>query len=115
MFGQVLAVSLTALAFVPSAATVPPPSQPGPWQQVGKAATSRLGAKLHVSRTALDMKALAFVVTSRSPRRIQVSWNSYCEFESDDGYTEDYSGGSAARGESPTTPTCSTGRPSAMS
>ena len=43
-------------------------------------------------RTALDMKALAFVVASHSPRRIQLSWTSYCEEQSDDGYTEDYSG-----------------------
>jgi len=77
---------------MPSPASVTPPSQPGPWKQVGKASTSRIGAKLHVSRTALGMKALAFVVASRSPRRIHVSWASYCEEQSDDGYTEDYTG-----------------------
>lgn len=38
------------------------------------------------------MKALAFVVTSRSSRRINVEWTSYCEEQSDDGYTEDFSG-----------------------
>ena len=38
------------------------------------------------------MKALAIVVASRSPRRIDASWTSYCEEQSDDGYTEDYSG-----------------------
>ena len=38
------------------------------------------------------MKALAFVVTSKSPRKIHVVWASYCEFNSDDDYTESYSG-----------------------
>jgi hypothetical protein len=71
---------------------VSPPSQPGPWKQTGKAVTSRVGAKVHLNRTALGMKALAFVVTSRSLRRIHVSWSSYCEEQSDDGYTEDFSG-----------------------
>ncbi len=47
---------------------------------------------MHVYRTALGTKALAFVVTSRSPRRIHLSWTSYCEEQSDDGYTEDFSG-----------------------
>ena len=43
-------------------------------------------------RTAQSMKALAIVGASRSPRRIHLSWTSYCEEQSDDGYTEDYSG-----------------------
>ena len=38
------------------------------------------------------MKALAFVVTSRSARKIHVVWASYCEFNSDDDYTESYNG-----------------------
>ena len=38
------------------------------------------------------MKALAFVVTSRSPRRMHVQWTSYCEEQSDDGYTETFQG-----------------------
>ena len=88
-----IAAGVTALGLLgPAAASVPPPTQPGPWKQIGKAGTSRLGAKLHISRTAIEMKALAFVVTSRSPRRMHVGWVSYCEFQSDDGYTEDYSG-----------------------
>jgi hypothetical protein len=88
-----LAAGLSALALVPSAATLNPPSQqPGQWRLVGKVSTSRVGAKLHISRTALGMKALAFVVASQSPRRIHVMWASYCEFNSDDDYTESYSG-----------------------
>ena len=38
------------------------------------------------------MKALAFVVTSRASRRIKAEWTSYCEEQSDDGYTENFSG-----------------------
>jgi hypothetical protein len=71
---------------------VPPPTQPGPWHLLGKAPTSRIDGRLHVSRTVRNMKALAFVVTSRSTRRIHVVWASYCEFNSDDDYTESYSG-----------------------
>jgi len=83
---------MASLAFVPSGTQVPPPTQPGPWRQIGKAATSRVGAKLHLSRTAVSMKALAFVVVSHSPRRLKAEWTSYCEEQSDDGYTEDFSG-----------------------
>ena len=91
---KALATGLTVFALVPAGAgaSVPPPEQPGPWQLVGKASVSRIGARLHVSRTAQNMKALAFVVTSKSPRRIQVTWASYCEFYSDDDYTESYNG-----------------------
>jgi hypothetical protein len=92
MLGKAFATGLAAFAFVPSGAALAPPTQPGPWQQVGKAETSRIGAKLHLDRTAVNMKALAFVVASRSSRRIHVTWTSYCEFNSDDDYTESYSG-----------------------
>jgi len=83
--GSVGAVSVSA---------VTPPSRPGPWRQLGKVAVSRIGGQLHLQRTATAPapKALAFVVTSPSKRRIHASWTSYCEFDSDDGYTEDYSG-----------------------
>src|SRR5205814_7053856 len=89
---KALATGLAAAALAPSGASVTPPSQPGPWKLVGKAAVSRIGARLHVSRSAQNMKALAFVVTSKSPRRVHVTWASYCEFNSDDDYTESYNG-----------------------
>jgi hypothetical protein len=92
VLAKVIAASLAALAFGPSAATVTPPSRPGPWNQVGTAVTSRLNTKAHLSRTALGMKALAFVVASRSPRRIHLAWSTYCEEQSDDGYTESHQG-----------------------
>ena len=89
---KALAALLGAVALVPNAASVPTPSQPGPWHLVGRVATSRIGAPMHVARTAQNMKALAFVVTSTSKRRMTVVWASYCEFNSDDDYTESYSG-----------------------
>ena len=92
VLAKALAAGVAALTLAPSGVTLAPPSQPGPWQVVGKVATSRLGAKLHISRTARGMKAVAFVVASKSPRRIHVVWASYCEFNSDDDYTESYSG-----------------------
>src|SRR3954447_12873783 len=90
---RVLAVGIAALALAPAgSATVPPPAQPGPWKLVGKVAVSRINAHLHVSRSPQNMKALAFVVTSKSPRKLHVIWSSYCEFYSDDDYTESYNG-----------------------
>jgi len=90
---KALATGFAALTLVPAGnASVQPPSQPGPWRLVGKAAVSRIGAHLHVSRSAQNMKALAFVVTSKSPRKVHVTWASYCEFYSDDDYTESYNG-----------------------
>jgi hypothetical protein len=44
---KAVASGLTAFALAPSGTSVPPPSQPGPWQLVGKAAVSRIGARLH--------------------------------------------------------------------
>jgi hypothetical protein len=87
-----VATALSAVALVPSGSAVPPPTQPGPWHLVGKAVTSRIGVKLHLSRSVLGMKALAFVVTSRSARRIHVQWYTYCEFMSDDDYNETFQG-----------------------
>jgi hypothetical protein len=92
VLGRALATGLAAFAFAPPAATVAPPSQPGPWRLAGKVATSRVGVKLHLSRSVMNMKALAFVVSSRSPRRIHVEWVTYCEFVSDDDYTETHQG-----------------------
>ena len=92
MVAKLIAVSLAALALAPSAATINPPARPGPWKQAGKAVTSRINAKAHLNRTALGIKAVAVVVASRSPRRIHASWSTYCEEQSDDGYTEDHSG-----------------------
>jgi len=92
VLGTGLAVAVAAITLSPSATSLVPPSQPGTWHVVGKVQTSRPGAKLHISRHVLGMKALAFVVASKSPRRIHVVWASYCEFYSDDEYTESYSG-----------------------
>ena len=92
MLAKALPALLVGLTVIPSSAALAPPSNPGSWQLIGKAATSRIGAKLHVSRTASGMKALAFVVASRSPRRLHVEWASYCEEQSDDGYTENFMG-----------------------
>ena len=90
---KLVAPLIAALALAPATgAAVQPPAQPGPWQLVGKVAVSRIHAHLHVSRSAQNMKALAFVVTSKSARRIHVTWASYCEFYSDDDYTESYNG-----------------------
>ena len=89
---KAIATGVVAAALTPAGASVPPPSQPGPWKLLGKPATSRIDARLHVSRIAQNMKALSFVVTSKSPRKIRVGWASYCEFNSDDDYTESYNG-----------------------
>ena len=85
-----------ALALVPSAGSGPagvaPPSQPGPWRQLGAAVTSKPGGLAAVSRQQLDPRGLAVVAVSSSSRRMRVTWWSYCEFQSDDGETETNSG-----------------------
>ena len=87
---------LGALALVPPAgsspAVVAPPTQPGPWRQLGAAVTSKPGALAAVSRQQLDPRGLAVVAVSSSARRMRVTWWSYCEFQSDDGETETNSG-----------------------
>jgi hypothetical protein len=90
--GVASGIAGVALALAPSAATVTPPSQPGPWRQVGAAVTSRPGKALHFYRAPQNPKALAVVVTSTSSRTIHVFWSSYCEFESDDAMTEEDQG-----------------------
>jgi len=92
MLAKGLVVAVAGLVLVPSSVALVPPSDPGAWRPAGKIVTSRLGTKLHVSRTVVGMKALAFVVASKSSRRIRVAWTSYCEFNSDDDYTESYDG-----------------------
>ena len=87
-----LITALAAVSLVPSSVSLAPPSNPGAWHPVGKVVTSRIGNNMHIARTAVGMKALAFVVASRSPRPLHVIWTSYCEFNSDDEYTESYSG-----------------------
>ena len=92
MGAKALTATIVGLVLVPSSMSLAPPSDPGAWHPVGKVVTSPIRTRLHISRTALGMKALAFVVASKSPRRLHVVWASYCEFNSDDDYTESYSG-----------------------
>lgn len=88
-----LIIGLVGLSLaLASAPAVPPPAGPGAWHQIGAAATSRPGKPLHFYRTALNPKALAFVVTSSGSRRFRVFWWSYCEFMSDDDADEQHQG-----------------------
>ena len=84
-----LAAAQTKAATV---ATLAPPSQAGPWRQVGAALTSRPGKALHFYRIPQNPKAVGIVATSMSARPIQLFWAIYCEFESDDAMTEDWQG-----------------------
>ena len=72
------------------AVAVPQPSAPGSWRQLGAAPTSRPGKQLHFFRIAMSPTALGVVVSSSSSARIRLTWWSYCEFESDDGMTEQH-------------------------
>lgn len=81
-----------ALGLGPSGATVTPPSQPGPWRQLGAAVTSRPGKELHFYRPAQNPQTLGIVVASSSSRKIHVFWSSYCEVESDDVMTGENQG-----------------------
>jgi hypothetical protein len=86
----VAAALLTALALI-----VPAPAAPGHWQQLGATAASRPGKQVHFFRTAMfrtptNPAQLGVVVRSSTSRPIRVSWFSYCEFQSDDYYTEQH-------------------------
>ena len=86
-----LAMALASAAAARTTAVVPP-SQPGPWRQLGAAITSRPGALANVQRQLLDPRGLAVVAQSSSARAMKVTWWSYCMFQSDDGQTETNSG-----------------------
>ena len=78
-----------AALFAAFAASVSPPPQAGPWHQLGTAVTSRPGKQVHFYRMAQGPNALGLVVTSTSSRPIHLYWVSYCEFESDDGMSQE--------------------------
>ena len=98
----IAAVSFLALALAPVAAshtaTVAPPSQPGAWRQLGTAPSSKPGALLHFFRQLQTPHALAVVAVSSSARPIRLTWWNYCEFQSDDGMTQEYTGAATGVG-----------------
>jgi hypothetical protein len=77
------AATLAALALA-----VAPPPAPGPWKQVGAAVTSKPGKLAHFFRTAMQPTSLAVVASSSSAKPIRLTWFDYCEYESDDGMTQ---------------------------
>jgi hypothetical protein len=94
-----LPVALVALA-LPSGAgsSVPPPTHPGAWHQVGPALTSRVGKPVHFVRSPQDPTAIGVVARSSSAKPIRVTWFSYCEEQSDDGMTDQHQGTSKGVG-----------------
>jgi hypothetical protein len=74
------------------ASTVPPPTAPGAWHQLGAAMTSRPGKGLHFFRTAISPQGLGIVVTSSSSRPIRGFWASWCAISDDDGPVEELRG-----------------------
>jgi hypothetical protein len=86
---------LAAVLFTALALMVPTPPAPGQWRQLGATVVSRPGRPSHFFRTALlrtttNPAHLGVVVRSSTARPIRVSWFSYCEFQSDDYYTEQH-------------------------
>ncbi len=87
-----LSLAVASVAAVAAARpVVPPPTQPGPWRQLG-AATSKPAALISVARPLVGPRAMAVVAVSSSKRPIRGTWYTYCEVDSDDGPTEDHSG-----------------------
>jgi hypothetical protein len=99
---RIALVALVALALAPAAlsrtAAVPAPTQPGAWRQLGGAPSSKPGALLHFFRQLESPKALAIVAVSSSARPIRLTWWNYCEFQSDDGMTQEYTGAATGVG-----------------
>lgn len=85
-----LATVAAVLALAQPSATVPPPPQPGPWQQLGQAVSARAGKWLHFARGVNDPVALGIVVSSASRQPIRVTWWTYCEVVSDDEQTQEH-------------------------
>lgn len=81
------ALLFSAVALAHGSASVAPPSEPGPWHQIGRTVTSRPGKIAHFYRLAPLPKALGVVATSTSAKPIRLTWFSYCEEQSDDGMT----------------------------
>jgi hypothetical protein len=81
---------VAAVLFSLFALVVPGPAAPGQWHQIGAAAASHPGKQVHLFRSADYPARLGLVATSSSKQLIHVSWWSYCEFESDDGNTEEH-------------------------
>ena len=78
---------LSSIALASGAASITPPSAPGPWRQLGSTATSRPDKLAHFFRLAPQPTALAVVATSSSAKPIRLTWYAYCEEQSDDGMT----------------------------
>ena len=94
MFALIVATLVVAAT---AGAGVPPPTHPGAWHQVGSAVTSAgPGKAIHFVRLPQNPTAIAVVARSSSAKPIKVTWYSYCEFQSDDGMTEQHQG--TARG-----------------
>lgn len=87
MLASLAAGTLAAVALAHGGASIAPPSDPGPWRQLGATVTSRPGKLAHFYRLAPLASALGVVATSSSSRPIRLTWFSYCEENSDDGTT----------------------------
>jgi hypothetical protein len=79
---------LAAAAISALVLAVAPPPSGGPWKQVGAAVTSKPGKLAHYFRSAMQPTALAVVARSSAAKPIRLTWFGYCEFESDDGMTQ---------------------------
>jgi len=78
---------VSAVALAHGGASIAPPPDPGPWQQLGRTVTSRPGKLAHFYRLAQRPTALGVVASSSSDKPIRLTWFSYCEEQSDDGMT----------------------------
>ena len=82
----VCAAAILAATGIASGAAAGPalPDRPGPWQQIGPAAVSKLKpiSTLRIANT--SPTALAVVVTGPVGRRLRVFWATDCEVFSDD-------------------------------
>ena len=87
MLPPVAALALSAAALAYGGAAIAPPSDPGPWRQLGRTVTSRPGKVAHFYRLAPEPTALGVVASSSSGKPIRLTWFSYCEEQSDDGMT----------------------------
>jgi hypothetical protein len=87
VLAPVAALMFSAVALAYGGASIAPPSDVGPWRQLGPMVTSRPGKLAHFYRLAPLPTALGVVASSSSGKPIRLTWFSYCEEQSDDGMT----------------------------
>lgn len=87
-----VALMFSAVAFAHGGTAIAPPSDPGPWQLLGRTVTSKPGKLARFYRLATNPTTVGVVAYSSSNKPIRMTWFAYCEVQDDDGPTSENQG-----------------------